>query len=506
MSQNNNIPASKQLTKAQARDLLWRRGSLSWMLDDNQKVLYELFHKNPADIQTWLLARRSGKTFCLLVLATEYCIKHPGSIIKYVGPTKDQIKRIIRKELEFAVLKNGGCPDNIAPKINKQDSIYYFPNGSEIQLCAAEGGNIESIRGGSAHICIVDEAQDVTELKYAVNSVLYPTTFTTKGKVLISGTPSRDPDHEFNYFIEKAEIEGVLTKRTIYDNPRMTKQEITKFIAEMGGPESEDCRRELFCERIRSKKTTVIPEWDEETENKMVKEWKRPAFYLPYSAMDLGFRDMTVVLFAYHDFLNDKIVIEDEIVRHGDQMHLASLAKDIMAKENELWFNELTNEQIKVERRVSDHDLIAIQEIKKASNYRVIFEPADKRDMMGGINFLRTLIKNDKVIVHPRCKVTINHLRNAKWTKGTTDKLARGADDSHYDAIPALSYLMRGIRWEKNPYPANYNTTLRREDAHYTNYKKEKPENDVYLKMLGLKKLEKSSHEGIMKYLGNRKK
>lgn len=481
---------ASQLTKAQVKDLLWRKGNLSWMLDENQKVLYELFHKNPADIQTWLLARRSGKTYCLLVLATEYCLKHPGAVIKYVGPTKDQIKRIIRKELEFAILRNSGCPDDIAPTFNKQESIYYFPNGSEIQLCAAEGGNIESIRGGSAHICIVDEAQDVTELKYAVNSVLYPTTFTTKGKVLISGTPSRDPDHEFNYFIEKAEGEGVLTRRTIHDNPRLTKEEVVKFIAEMGGEKSEDCRRELFCERIRSKKTTVIPEFDEEKEKILVREWPRPPFYHPYSSMDLGFRDMTVVIFAYHDFHNDKVVIEDEIVRHGDQMHLSQLAKDIEEKELKLWVDPLTNELIKVRRRVSDHDLIAIQEIKIASNYRITFEPADKRDMMSGINFLRTMINADKVVINPRCKVTINHLKNAKWANTAKDNLGRGADDSHYDAIPALSYLLRGMDLGSNPFPSNYNSTLRKEDAFYpiSSKKKEIPNADVYLKMMGLRK------------------
>ena len=498
---SNTIP---QLSKEQAKELLWRRGSLAWLLDENQKVLYDLFHKNPAKVQTWLLARRSGKTFCLLVLATEYCIKYPNSVVKFVGPTKDQIKRIIRKELEVSILSNGGCPDDIKPKQQKQDSIYYFPNGSELQICAAEAGNIDSIRGGFSHICIVDEAQDISELKYAINSVLLPTTATTGGKVLISGTPSKDPDHEFNYFIEKADMAGVLTRRTIRDNPRLSKAVQDELIEAMGGEKSDDCRRELFCERIRSKKTTVIPEFDEETEKKLVQDWKRPPFYYPYTSMDLGFRDMTVVVFAYHDFHNDKIVIEDEIVRQGDSMHLATLAKDIEEKEKSLWYDPMTNENIKVERRVSDHDLIAIQEIKKASNYKIIFEPADKKDMMGGINFLRTLIKNEKVIINPRCKTIINHLRNAKWANTTKDNLGRGADDSHYDGIPTLSYLMRGIRFEKNPFPKGYNSTLRHEDAFYYGKQKEVPKTDIYLKMMGINKAKPEEH-GYMNYLGNKK-
>lgn len=482
MSNNN---AANQLSKAQVKELLWRRASLGWLMDSNQKALYELFHGNPKKIHTWLLARRSGKSFTLCVLAIEYCLKNPNSIIKYVAPQKNQVTTIIRPIIT-EILSNG-CPDDLKPEFSSQRAVYVFSNGSELQLAGADAGNIESIRGSAAHICIVDEAQSISELKNAVNSVLLPTTLTTKGKIIISGTPSLNPDHEFNFFIEKAEGDGTLIKRTVYDNPRLTKEDIQEQIDGMGGADTDEFKREFLCERIRSKKTTVIPEFDEAREKLMVMPWIRPAFYHPYSSMDLGFRDMTVVLFAYYDFHADKLIIEDEIVRHGDNMHLATLAKDIEEKERNIWVSA-AGENIAVRRRVSDHDLIAIQEIKKASNYRVIFEPADKRDMMGGINFLRTLIKNNKVIVNPRCTVTINHLRNAKWTKGATDKLARGADDSHYDAIPALSYLMRGVDWSANPYPKNYNSKLRPEDVHYARKPDEFPNKDVYLSMLGLGK------------------
>jgi hypothetical protein len=492
------------ISKSQAKELLWRRGVLSWMLDENQKALYELFHKNPTKIQTWLLARRSGKTYTLLILAIEYCIKYPNSVVKFVGPTKDQIKKIVRKILDTDILTEGNCPQDLKPDFNKQDSIYYFGNGSELQLCAAEAGNIDSIRGGFANIAIVDEAQDVSDLKYAVNSVLLPTTLTTKGKILISGTPSKDPDHEFNFFIEKAQAEGVLTRRTIFDNPRLSKQDIDDQITAMGGAGTEDFRREFLCERIRSKKTTVIPEFDEDMEKKIVVEWKRPPFYFPYTSMDLGFRDMTIVIFAYHDFMTDKVVIEDEIVRHGDNMHLASLARDIEDKEQKLWEDPITCEKIKVKDRVADHDLIAIQEIKKASNYRIHFNTADKKDMMSGINFLRTLIKNEKVIINPRCKTVINHLINGKWANTQRDNLAHGADGSHYDAIPALSYLMRAIRFEENPYPKNYNSNLRPQDAFYMNKPKEVVNEQVYFKMLNLQKRE-SPQNAYAKLLNSKK-
>lgn len=485
MSQINKVTAQ------QARDTLWRRGSLGWLFDGNQKALYELFHKNNNKIHTWLLARRSGKTYSLCVLSIEHCIKHPKSIIKYVAPTKVQVERFIRPIIA-QILET--CPDDLKPEFKIKDGIYFFTNGSELQLCPAEKGNIDSIRGGFAHIAIVDEAQDVSDLKYAVNSVLLPTTLTTKGKILISGTPSKDPDHEFNHFIEMCESNGTLIKRTIYDNPRLTAQDIEQLIEAMGGEKSEDFERECLCKRIKSKIRTVIPEFDEDKAKEIVKEWPKPDFYDAYVGLDLGFKDLTVALFGYYDFKNDKIIIEDEIVTNGNEMHLNKLAHDILNKEAELWTNVLTNETLKPKKRVSDHDLIAINEMRKATSYRLNFDLADKKDKMAGINFIRTMIKANKIIINPRCKVLVRHLNAALWSGSSKDDLARSPDNGHYDAIPALSYLLRAIDFRHNPYPKDYKSPLVPGDAFYTeNYNKNNG-TDVYKKLLKNPALDKQEN------------
>ncbi len=474
-----------QITKEQAMEAAWRRGILSWLLDSNQKSLYDLFHNNDKKIQTWLLSRRSGKTHSLCVLAIEYCLKVPGSIVKFVAPNKKQVERNIRP-LMTKILET--CPEDIKPEYVGKDEIYFFPNGSEIQLCGAEKGNIDSIRGGFAHIAIVDEAQDVSELKYAVNSVLLPTTLTTKGKVLLSGTPPKNPDHEFVEFIEMCEEKGTLIKRTVYDNPRLSKEDIKEQIEAMNGENTEDFRREFLCEIIKSSSNSVIPEFDDNKIKEIVKEWPKPDFYNPYVSMDLGFRDMTVVLFGYHDFLNDKFVLEDEIVTQGNDMHLYKLGADIRNKERQLWVNEITNERIKPKKRVSDHDLIAINEIKKATNYDVIFDIADKAQMLSGINFIRTLINSNKIVINPRCVTLIRHLKHGKWTNAVKETLGHGQDGSHYDSIPALSYMIRAVDFKSNPYPKEYNTPLRKEDAYYVEKKDTVDNVDFYKRLFNMKR------------------
>lgn len=492
-----------------AREALWRRGHLSWLLDSNQQDLYKLFHENPAKIQTWLLARRSGKSFSLCVLAIEYCIKNPRSVIKYVAPTKRQVERFIQPIIDFDILSKAGCPEDLKPKYNKKEEIYHFPNGSQLQLCGAESGNIDSIRGGFAHIAIVDEAQDISQLKYAVNSVLLPTTLTTKGKILISGTPPQDPDHEFIQFIEEASASDTLIKRTIYDNPRLSKEDIKLQIDALRGENSEEFRREYLCEIIKSSSRSVLPEVTDDLLSEIVKTVEMPPHYNAYTSMDVGLRDWTVVLFGYYDFKLDKIIIQDEIATYGPDMHLPDLTNKIKKKEEDLWTNPITNEFVKPYKRVSDHDPIVVNEIKKHSNYTIFFENADKKEKMAGINWLRTLLSAKKIIINPKCTNLIRHLRDGKW-KNTTEKdtFARCPLGSHYDGIDALVYLVKAVDFNKNPYPKDYQSPLRPGDAFYNNNynRNQDVSTDVYKKIMNIKKKDTSnSSADWLKYLNKDK-
>ena len=487
MTTQENKTQNTTLSKKKAIEELWRRGNLSFLLDSNQESLYKLFHESNFKIQTWLISRRSGKSYSLCVMSIEQCLRKPNSIVKFLSPTKKQVERNIRP-LMTQILES--CPEDLRPELKSKDDIYYFPNGSEIQMAGSEMGNIDSLRGGYAHICVIDEAQDVTNLSYAINSVLLPTTATTKGKILLAGTPPTSYDHEFITYVEKAEIQGSLIRRTWKDNPRIDIKEMTFQAESMGGFNSESFRREFCCEIIPDSQRMVIPEFTEDKQKDLVKEWPRPPFYVPVTSMDLGFRDWTFVVFGYFDFRADKLIIEDEIVLKGNELYLKTFGEDILKKEEELWVADITKEVIPVKKRVSDHDLIVINELKKNTKNRLLFEPADKNDRMAGINFIRNLIKSDKLIIHPRCKYLIHHLKNAKWDKHR-DKFLRCPEGSHYDGVAALVYLARAINYSHNPYPKDYGSNLRISDTFILNEKnvyrteKEKESLNIYKKILG---------------------
>ena len=315
----SNSEKKTKISKSAAKDALWRSGVLVWLLKPHQKDLYNLFHNTTHKTNTWLLARRSGKTFTLCVLAVETCLKKPGAVVKFLAPTKVQINMILRRIMND-VLES--CPSDIKPEFSAKDYTYYFPNGSEIQLAGSESGHVDRLRGGASELAILDESQDITDLENALKSVILPTTLTTKGKVLISGTPPKNPDHDFVKIIEEAELKGSLVRKTIYDNSMLSPAQVEEAELEAGGKESEYFRREYLCHIIKDSKTMVLPEFTPELEKEIVKEWPRPQFYDCYEAMDLGFQDATVVLFAYYDFRAGKVIIEDEYVVSGNDVQI----------------------------------------------------------------------------------------------------------------------------------------------------------------------------------------
>lgn len=432
-----------------------------------------------------LVTHNSGKSYALCVLAIETCLRKSGSIVKFLAPTRVQVNLIIRP-LMRKILES--CPDDIKPEYKAKDNIFYFPNGSELQLSGTDGGSAERLRGGDSDLAIVDEAGSCTDLRYCVRDILLPTTLITKGKILLASTPPEDTEHDFNNFIEEAEARGSIIVKTIDDNPRIDKVEKEKLIEELGGINSDSTQRELFCKQVKSKNNSVIPEFTEEKALELTQELKQPPFYHAYVGMDIGFKDLTVVLFGYYDFNNDIVVIQDEIVTNGPEMYLATLGQAILSKERELWTDSMSGELIKPKKRVSDHNLVAINELKKATNYQLTFELANKVDKHASINFLRNAINNNKININPKCKILIRHLKNAKWASSTTkDTFARSPEGSHYDAVDALAYMLRSIDFKSNPYPKNYGFNFKKEDMFNYNTTEKIASENIYRKILNMK-------------------
>lgn len=467
---------------------LWSRGNLYWKCHEVQKEMYNLFYNSPKNSTlVWLLARQTGKSYLLSILAIEQALRKANSIIKIVTDTKLHIKSIVEPIFKELL---ADCPTNLKPEYKTNMFIYVFPNGSQIQLAGTDGKHYEKLRGQKSDLVLVDEAGFCSELEEIVKSVLMPTTTHTGGNIVLASTPSAEEDHEFIAFIEEAELAGKLTKKTIFQNPLLTQDQINKIIDKMGGIKSERFRREYLCDIIKSANLSVIPEFNDDLIKEIVKVWDKPPFYDAYVSMDIGGKDLTAVVFGYYDFRSGKVIIEDELSFNFMEKdnHIKLLMEKIREKESFLWLNYLTNELKKPYKRISDIDYIVQQEIYRYSNGELNFIASKKDNKDSAINNLRVLLANQKIIINPKCKILIRHLTNVKWkSQNNKDTFARSPDNGHYDFVDALIYFTRNVDFNKNPYPPGYDLNLRSGDSFIQNYDRHYSTSpvEVYKKIFG---------------------
>ena len=438
---------SNNLTPAQARRLIWESGEVvDFLLDSNQKEIYTRYKTSKRKTHVTVLSRQSGKSYGLLTIAAQECMIRPKITVCYVAPRLNQGNKIVRATF-LEIFKT--CPLDLQPKFLSKESCWLFPNGSRLEISGFNAGEIESLRGPKAHLIIVDECGFMHELKYGLRSVLYPKLNSTKGSMLLCSTLPKSAEHEYWEIVKKAEFDGTLLKRDIFACPRYTKEDIDGFAEEVGGYDSVDFKREYLNIMITDQESAVVPEATEERMLKIVGEQKRPDFYDCYVSMDIGFKDYTAVLFGYYDFLKNKVVIEDEIVVKGNKVTVKGLGEGIPAKEEELW--NITKPYL---RYADNNNPIFLNELAQPP-YGVHFVPTAKDNKEAAISKLRLLVQSENILISPKCKHLINHLKYATWNTKRTG-FDRDQQNGHFDALDALIYFVRNVQYSKNPYPSSH--------------------------------------------------
>lgn len=481
----------KKISKADAVRELWSRGNLQYKLKGKQLELYQTFKEVKEHVNVVCASRRWGKSTVLCIIATELCLQQPRAIVKYVCPTKVQATEILESVMHM-ILED--APPHLAPTWMEAKKRYLFPNGSQIQIWAADGGHIDAARGGATHLGIVDEAGFVDKLTYVVRSVLSPGTATVKGKLILASTPSYlDPNHEFNieYVLPRQEA-GTLKKFTIYDAP-MIDDETRKEIIEMYGVDNAIFKCEYLCEIAVNAETMVLSEFTPEKEKEIIiADYPKPPFFDCYVSMDIGFKDLTGILLAYFDFQKSTIVIEDEIVISGSELNSQYLAELIKQKEN-LYFKDKYGLFIEPTMRIADNNNpILLNDLYRLHN--LMFFPTAKDQKDAQINEVKLRLRQNRIIINPRCRNLIYHMRSAKWDKHhkgferVRDDKQMGLKGGHVDLVDALIYLVRNVSTVKNPFPEGY-FALRGENIYASPHQdRANPSNSWVKTILGLDK------------------
>jgi len=418
--------------------LAWLKGNLGYKLRDHQRKLYAFIQVDEAIRRVINCARRFGKTFAICLYCTEQCIKRPGCIIRYAAPTEKQVRKVVRPNMR-TILKD--CPDDLRPVWNNQDSAYYFPNGSEWHFAGTEKENVEKLRGQGADIVVLDEAGSMGDMEYVANDVLLPQTIDNEGRMIVISTPPITPGHPYVKMANEAELTGDYLKQTVVDNTWMSDIMKAKYMKASGGAESTAWRREYMCEFVVDALRAVIPEFDLLTECTIVKTSVRPEFFEPLVSCDVGYADPTFVLYGYYDFMQAKLIIEDE--NYLPRARTDEIAKVVKATEARLWGMR----PVYMRKTDVDHRLIA----DMSSQFGLLFTPTAKDDKEAQVNQLRMWIRDYRVVINPRCKHLIFQLKTTIWD--ISRKEFDRTDEGHGDGVDALIYMLRNAPVRRNPYP-----------------------------------------------------
>lgn len=427
-----------------ARAALWARGNLGYKLHAAQAELRARYQHSSSRITAWNIARRFGKSTLLCMLAVEHALTTHNGRVVFAAPTREQARDIVSPIFRH-VLED--CPEHLRPRYNEARNFYTFDGtGCEVHIDGADDERGARLRGTKATLVLGDEVGFWRYPVEVIKSVLLPQTITCNGRIIIASTPPESPHHAFWQLVAEARIGGSYEQRTIYQNPMVTPELISEYMRESGGAESSAWRREYLCERVAEMQRAVIPEFKPELH---IGEHVRPDYYDGYVSLDLGLVDLSHALFAYYDFANATIVVENEVVRQ--YCTVSELAPEIYAMERETWGNQAPR------LRVSDAQPISLAEFSRQHVLQpqlvpreTQFASAQNREPEALINRARALFASKRIKIHPRCVNLIAQCEGLLWNNKRTD-FDRIPGLGHGDGVMALVYLVDSIDFATNP-------------------------------------------------------
>lgn len=453
---------------------LWRAGKLRYKLHAGQRDIYDKYRqwkdyalaerqagrKLPGlypRIYQMSCSRRLGKDYLGVTLMLEEALRKPGARLTYATSFQKDIASIVIPIFELIC---EDAPLDVKPVFKQSfqgvESGYYLPNGSVILLVGVER-NPDSLRGRYSDGIVWSEAAFSDKLEYAILSVLLPQ---LQGRldatIILNSTPPEIPGQWYDTALTPdCQENGRFILKTIDDNPLLSQAERAEFIAAAGGRDSERCRREYYCEVIRSTDVVVLPEFSVE---KHVRESPEPKFAIGFTCLDPGVRDLCAVACGYYDFERSKLVFKRCWAKKGANTEevaaaIRVLEADVFGRNSEklrFWNGrQMANNPF---QRFSDTEARLILDLSTIHKLRVA--AADKQDAEAALNALRVALQTDRIEVDPAAKEMISHLQNAVWNQHRTS-YARSPVFGHFDMLDVAKYAWRMVSpsFRMNPVP-----------------------------------------------------
>ena len=433
-----------------AMQVAWTIGRLDFRLRNSQKEMKRAWLRSKETSRKFYInsTRRLGKSSFLLHLMIEECLKKKGVRWGFFAPVKDGLADYIQPILMETL---SSCPDSMKPKFDRNRFMLTMPNGSNILFRGSNNQQHRVRRGLDLDGAGVDEGRDVDDLKDLIDSVIFPSLFSSDGYLIISSTPADSFGHDLFSYYQMAQAEGWLFECDINRARQLDPEDFPEArIAEWKKEtqRSDVWEREYLCKWLIDSTRIAVPEWTAVG----VQVYKPDIFYRfyhHYVGIDWGSKDFTAIIFATWDFKRAKLVVEGELTFSGTEVRSDKIAEKIRETQLKLW-----GEDSEIYKMISDSaDPILINEL---NGHGLNCVPVYKeKSLEAMLNQFRMLVNDGKIEVSPTCAMTISNLKTAVWDKARV-KLDKDAFNHHFDHLMALVYLTRGLVPYENPIPRDY--------------------------------------------------
>ena len=443
-------------TKDEVFKELFRRGKLSFILYPHQRPIYNKIQEVLGSDEVYdnshvlNISRQFGKSFTMLLVAVEFCMAKPFQTVVYVAPIKKQVVEIVTENTYRVIF--GHASKQQLPTL--KDSELVFSNGSRIRLAGTDNHNYESLRGGSAHLVILDEAGFMSNLTTGVIPTVLPMLKTTGGKIIYASTPPETLDHDYYEVLREHDENGNISTFTINDDKSLTQRQLDTIISACKGADTTLFKREYLCERIAESSQQVLPELTIEVAaklriNETYKQDDLLQYWDKYVIADWGGKDHTAILFAHYNYHTKKVVVEDQLNLTGSKISSKRIAEEIKKKIKELWPDPTYRSKM---HYWCDSNNVLIQNDMNVEHGLPFVSTSKDRLAEQMVQKVRDWIFDERIQFAPAAEFTLLSCMSGWWSKGK-DKFAQSKIYGHYDHLAATVYLIRNVNTTNNSLP-----------------------------------------------------
>lgn len=341
---------------------------------------------------------------------------HPGSLIPYVGLTRESCKNIM-----WPILKELSEKHNIGAVLTDSNLEAKLPNGAVIKLFGADQkGFIEKLRGPKYPLAVIDEAQAFkSHIEQLVDDVFTPATGDyVDGQIVLTGTPGPVPK---GYFFEATQgKQGFLSRKwTVYENPYFPSPDafVANLFKKKGWTsDNPTYRREWLGEWVADTDALV---YKFNADKNLISEHPASEKYFYVLGVDLGFYPdpSAFVLGAYHRYSNVLYIIDTHT---EDKMTVGDVSERI-----KYYLREYPSAKVVMD--LGAQGKMIGEEIRQ--RYQIPVIAAEKQGKAGFIEIFNSELMAGKIqLVEEKTTELASEWMNLIWD---TEKEAR-VEDSRY--------------------------------------------------------------------------